>query len=395
MDLFEFINKHNLHVPVIIVARNGSVHDAVRATSRVAKDYLLISEDGLLLKRSIEKALKTNTILKNENAFSTSRTTLVSHAPAMIQLLQMAQRVSHSTATVLIQGESGAGKELLARYIHEQSDRRNHCFVAMNCAALPGNLAESELFGYERGASTGAVQRRAGKFEQAQGCTLLLEEISEIDLALQAKLLRVLQEKEVDRVGGQRPVAVDVRVIATTNRDLGQMVNEGLFRKDLYYRLRIVPLRLPSLRDRLEEIPVLANHFITKHWPENETSTPAFDNSALGLLKQWPWPGNIRELENAVERALLLQLGPTMGPELLILDDADNRYCVASAEDAQLVGMTVKELEERLIVQTLAHFNENRTHAAEMLDISIRTLRNKLREYKNPNGETAKAAHGG
>ncbi len=305
---------------------------------------------------------------------------MVASAENMQRLLEMVKRIAPSAATVLIQGESGTGKEVMARYIHRNSGRSDHPFIAMNCAALPDNLAESELFGYEKGAFTGALARRFGRFEQAQGGTLMLDEISEMPLALQAKLLRVLQEKEVDRIGGSGTVSVDVRIIATTNRDLSQMVKEGLFRKDLYYRLRIIPLTIPPLRERSQDIPRFVEHFIIKYRSANENGEIRFDTDAIGALTQWIWPGNVRELENTIERAMLLRSGDLMGPELLLLEED-----LTSGPDestARLVGMTVKELEERLILQTLDHVNQNRTHAAEMLGISIRTLRNKLKEYR-------------
>ena len=305
---------------------------------------------------------------------------MIASAEGMRRLLEMADRIAPSSATVLIQGESGTGKEVLARYIHARSGRGDQPFVAMNCAALPENLAESELFGYEKGAFTGAVSQRCGRFERANGGTLLLDEISEMPLPLQAKLLRVLQEKEVERIGGSGVISIDVRVIATTNRDLAQMVREGAFRQDLFYRLRIVPLTLPSLRERRDDIPLLIDHFIEKYQPGRSGDIPSFSDSAMETLLKWPWPGNVRELENAVERALLLRGDDVMGPELLLLETDMTE--VPSESTARLVGMTVRELEERLICQTLKHVNQNRTHAAEMLGISIRTLRNKLKEYR-------------
>jgi two-component system response regulator FlrC len=392
LELMAYLKKHNISAPVIMIAEKGMVHSAVEAIRSGVVEYLLVSDDDHLLHESIEKISRT----KGKNTEKTVRRSslpgIVTQAPNMRQLLEMAQRIAPSAATVLIQGESGTGKELLARFIHSHSGRAHQPFVAMNCAALPDNLAESELFGYERGAFTGAAQRKTGKFELAQNGTLLLDEISELPLALQAKLLRVLQEKEVDRIGGQSPVPIDVRVIATTNRDLAAMVNEGQFRKDLYYRLRIIPLTIPPLRDRPQDIALLIDHFVKKFNPSGDPRLPRFDAAALETITSWTWPGNVRELENTVERAMLIRNGPLMGPELLLLDMEMTGGPSASA--ARLVGMTVKELEERLIDQTLHHVNQNRTHAAEMLGISIRTLRNKLREYRQNEDDPPAAAQG-
>ncbi len=389
-ELMAYLKKHNLNVPVIVIAQNGVVQQAVEAIRLGAADYLLASDNEALLHRKIEN------ILQSKNNSSIGRAgrrpaspDIISQSTHMRQLLEMAQRIAPSAATVLIEGESGTGKELLARFIHGHSGRVAHPFVAMNCAALPDNLAESELFGYERGAFTGALQRKSGRFELAQNGTLLLDEISEMPLALQAKLLRVLQEKEVDRVGGQSPIPIDVRVIATTNRDLAVMVNEGQFRKDLYYRLRIIPLTIPPLRQRPDDIPLLVDYFMTKYGSPGE-ALPRFDPAAMEKLAAWPWPGNVRELENTVERAMLLRTGPVIEPSLLLLDEPNSAEATAAA--AGLVGLTVRELEERLIEQTLRHVNQNRTHAAEMLGISIRTLRNKLREYRQEEGEEPPAA---
>ena len=304
----------------------------------------------------------------------------------------MAQRVADSSATVLIQGESGTGKELFARYIHQHSRRSTQVFVAMNCAALPENLAESELFGYEKGAFTGANQLRPGKFVLADQGTLLLDEISEMQLPLQAKLLRVLQEKEVDHIGGNAPIPVDVRIIATTNRDLHQMVQAAHFRQDLYYRLRVIPIQIPPLRNRKEDIPLLADHFVRKFCPPNRNPLPRFSSQSLAQMAQWDWPGNVRELENTVERALLLCDDPEIGPDFMMLDQQSG--AIGSEEKNTLVGMTVKEMEKRLIGQTLKHVNENRTNAAKMLGISIRTLRNKLKEYQDLQGATPGGAEG-
>lgn len=378
-DWVSELRTEGVAAPVIVVAESGSVRDAVAVVQAGAADYFSADDDEALIAKGIELLLKHKGNGQRTDA-PESDTAMVTRAPVMAALLAMAERVAASPATVLIQGESGTGKEMLARLIHARSGRDRHPLVAMNCAALPDTLAESELFGYERGAFTGALQRKTGRFEQAHHGTLLLDEISELPLPLQAKLLRVLQEKVVDRIGGSRPIPVDVRVIATTNRDLAAMVREGTFRQDLYYRLRIVPLVIPPLRSRTEDLEALTDHFIAKHNGNDAGPVPRFNDAAMEALKRWHWPGNVRELENTIQRALLIRDGALMGPELLLLEEG---LGAPPEEDGQLlVGMTVKDLEERLIVQTLDHVNQNRTHAAEMLGISIRTLRNKLRDYR-------------
>jgi transcriptional regulator with PAS, ATPase and Fis domain len=310
----------------------------------------------------------------------TMKHTIVTGSEIMRNVLSLARRVADSTATVLIQGESGTGKELLARFIHQHSRRHSGPFVAMNCAALPEQLAESELFGYEKGAFTGATHVRMGKFELAHQGTLLLDEISEMPLSLQVKLLRVLQEKEVDHIGGCQPIPVDVRIVTTTNRDLREMVSKSEFREDLYYRLRVIPITIPPLRERKDDLELLGGFFIEKFCPPNRMPRPQFTREALKQLVDYSWPGNVRELENTVQRALLISDGPHIAPAHLLLDRDLNGPTIV--EKSSLVGMTVREMEQRLIGQTLKHVNHNRTYAAKMLGISIRTLRNKLREYQ-------------
>lgn len=310
---------------------------------------------------------------------------LIASDHAMLSLMDMARRIAPSEATVLLQGESGTGKEVFARFIHTHSRRCNGPFAAINCAALPETLAESELFGFEKGAFTGAMNRKIGKFEQTHDGTLLLDEISEMPLNLQPKLLRVLQEKTVTRIGGHESIGVNARIVATTNRDLLDMVKKGQFRQDLYYRLRVIPFTIPPLRQRPSDIPLLIDHFIAKCCDAYQRPRPVFSPDAMQRLGNWPWPGNVRELENTVERAILVCQDDHVGPEHLLLDDDLSETHIA--DTAKLVGMTVKDLEEKLIVQTLSHVNQNRTEASQMLGISIRTLRNKLREYREKNQE--------
>jgi two-component system response regulator FlrC len=292
---------------------------------------------------------------------------------------------------VLIQGESGTGKELIARFIHENSSRRQGPFVAVNCAALPESLLESELFGHEKGAFTGAVSSKPGKFELANGGTILLDEITEMPLHLQSKFLRVLQEREIDRVGGSRPVQVDIRVVATTNRDMKDTIEKKEFREDLYYRLNVIPIHLPSLRRRFGDIPMLARHFIEKYNELDGRSVKDLSQAALDKIMSLSLKGNVRELENIIERAVLLCNGEIIQPEDLFCDDfltrQDDTGMPAGEASTGIVGSRqLKDVEKNLIFQTLDETNGNRTHAAKILGISVRTLRNKLNEYKEQTG---------
>jgi len=298
--------------------------------------------------------------------------------PKMKLVLEVANSIASSRATVLIQGESGTGKELLARYIHAKSQRASRRFVAINCAAVPENLLESELFGYEKGAFTGAESRKLGRFELANNSTLLLDEVSEMPLLLQAKLLRVIQEGEVERLGGNGPIDVNVRIIATTNRDLKQMVSEGLFREDLFYRLNVIPLGVPALRNRPRDIGMLAHLFTEVSCQKNGVSKRQLSEEAVNKLESWKWPGNVRELQNVMERSILLCNEDLISAERILI----NGYEEKNSDDELKPGMTVSQAERLLILKTLEHTGQNRTHAAEMLGISIRTLRNKINEYK-------------
>ena len=299
----------------------------------------------------------------------------------VLQTLKMLQAIAASQATILVQGESGTGKEVLARYVHRISPRAQQPFVAVNCAALPDGLLESELFGYEKGAFTGALARRCGKFELAHQGTLLLDEIGEMSLGLQAKLLRVLQEREVDRLGARQPVQVDVRVIVTTNRNLMHEVQAGRFREDVYYRLSVMPVTLPPLRDRPEDIELLADHFANKSFQRNDRPGSGITEEALTYLRTRPWRGNVRELENVIERAVLLADSGPLRMEHVMFEEPSMSAPLAS----QPTG-SIWEVERDLILRTLERHGGNRTHAAKTLGISIRTLRNKLREYRQLNG---------
>ncbi|KJS42766.1 MAG: ATPase AAA, partial [Rhodospirillaceae bacterium BRH_c57] len=312
--------------------------------------------------------------------------------PSMHKIMKMADQVAPAEASILIVGESGTGKELMARHIHNRSRRAGNMFIAVNCAAIPENLLESELFGHEKGSFTGAVARRIGKFEEADGGTLLLDEVSEMDVRLQAKLLRVLQEREVTRVGGNQPVKVNVRILATSNRILTEEVRKGTFREDLLFRLNVVTLPLPPLRERPADIETLANHFALKYAGLNGAPHRLVSPQTMALLKRHRWRGNVRELENTIHRAVLLANGDTIEPDAILLPDAEpgdggatqsEGADGAAAGTGGLVGRTVADVERHLIIDTLRHTLGNRTHAATILGISIRTLRNKLKLYSD------------
>ena len=397
VDILETVTTHHPGTSVILTTGSGSVSNAVKAMQLGASDYLLkpFSRETLLL--SVQRALVTT---KSENPKTAKTKTgspgrhsrkkaIVTQHAGMQTLLKMAQNVANSTATILILGESGTGKELLASYIHHNSPRKHEPFIAINCAALPETLAESELFGHEKGAFTGAIRRKIGKFEQASGGTILLDEISELAHPLQAKLLRVLQEQEVDRIGGCRPIAIDTRVIAISNVDLKKAVHKGRFRQDLFYRLNVIPLTLPPLRDRGDDIALLAQHFVEKFSRLNLRPEPALTREALMALKRHPWEGNVRELENTMERAVLISSGEEIDPDQLILDETQTGNTTGLAIRA---GVSVREMEKSLVYETLKEVNDNRTHAAKMLGISIRTLRNKLREYQSEGNVVCQAS---
>ena len=321
---------------------------------------------------------------------------IIDHAdPEMQRLLALADNVASSRATVLICGESGVGKEVIARFIHARSTRRARRMVALNCAAVPEGLLESELFGFERGAFTGANATKPGKFELAHDSTFLLDEISEMPLLLQAKLLRVIQESEVERLGAKAPVKVNVRLLATTNRDLAAMVRDGKFREDLYYRLNVIPLRVPPLRSRPRDVERLAREFAIASARANGKPPRAISETAMDKLLAWRWPGNVRELENSIERATLVARGPRIEADDLAIAGYDEMLAAPPA-DGLRAGMTIEEAERRLIMKTLDHTKQNRTQAARLLGISVRTLRNKLHEYRLGDGslEGAEARHG-
>ena len=300
---------------------------------------------------------------------------------AMLDVLKLADRVARAEASVLITGESGTGKEMVARHLHRASRRAGGPFVALNCAAIPESLLESELFGHEKGAFSGALARRIGKFESANGGTLLLDEIGEMDINLQTKLLRALQEREIERLGGTAPVKIDVRILAATNRDLAADATAGRFRDDLYFRLNVIRLHLPPLRERRDDIAALADHFARKYADLNGLEYRRLSGDAYRILENHRWRGNVRELENCLHRAVLLAQGETITPDAIDLAGPPAVHVFNRDDATGLVGMRIDDVERDLILQTLSHTLGNRTRAAVMLGISIRALRNKLRDY--------------
>ncbi|CAA6603929.1 Transcriptional regulatory protein FlbD [Rhodospirillaceae bacterium LM-1] len=371
--LVDQLAAERIIVPVVACGTSTDTQAAVRAIRAGAREYVPLPPDAELI------AAVLAAVAEESHA-------MISADPKMAQVLKLADQVSPSDASILITGESGTGKELMARYIHRKSKRSDKPFVAVNCAAIPETLLESELFGHEKGAFTGAVARRLGKFEEAQGGTLLLDEISEMDVRLQSKLLRAIQEREIDRLGGSKPVKVDVRIIATTNRALQDEVKKGTFREDLYFRLNVMTLLLPPLRERPKDIEILAHHFAKFYAAANSVPERPLSEDALTLLKRHVWRGNVRELENTLHRAVLLATNSTIGPEAIMLNNSDGQSqgetTVAADKTTQgLIGRTVADVERDLILDTLYHCLGNRTHAANILGISIRTLRNKLKQY--------------
>lgn len=387
------LEAEHISTPVVACGIEGTEAAAAAGAIRAgAKEYLPLPPDPDLIAAVLE-------------AVAEESTSIIHRDPATQRVIKLADQIAPSDASVLITGQSGTGKEVMARYIHAKSRRATGNFVAVNCAAIPENLLESELFGHEKGAFSGAIARRVGKFEEANGGTLLLDEVSEMDPRLQAKLLRAIQEREIDRVGGSKPVKVDVRILATSNRNLQESVKAGEFREDLYYRLNVVNLNLPALSERPLDVPLLADYFVKKYTEANGMPERALSKEASAMLQAYHWPGNVRELENTMHRAVLLASGDEIGSDAILLTEApaptpsrevpNEAAAVSSPPEAALpgsaagdpgeaqsmVGRTVADVERDLIIGTLGHCLGNRTHAANILGISIRTLRNKLKQY--------------
>ena len=383
-DIAAFIAQleaERFSIPVVACGIDADAAAAVRAIKAGAKEYIPLPPNAELIAAVLQ-------------AVTEDGCAMIASDPSMKTMLQLADRIAPSDASVLITGESGTGKEVMSRYIHEKSKRARGPFISLNCAAIPENLLESELFGHEKGAFTGAVARRIGKFEEANGGTLLLDEISEMHPSLQAKLLRAIQERVVDRIGGTQPVKVDIRLVATSNRDMEQAVKAGQFREDLYFRLNVVSLHLPALRERPSDIIPLAEMFIAKYSEQNGIEIKKLSAAAVEKLKSHHWQGNVRALENTMHRAILVSQDSEIEPGAIMLS---GQAAATVAQTAQavtakaasgggagaenFVARTVADMEKELILGTLEHCLGNRTHAANILGISIRTLRNKLKDY--------------
>ena len=385
------LEEHRIHMPVIGCGIDTDARSAVRAIEQGAKEYIPLPPDADLIAAVLA-------------AVTEEQSDMIASDPSMKPIMQLADKIAPSEATVLITGESGTGKEVMSQYIHNKSKRSGGDFIAVNCAAIPENLLESELFGHEKGAFTGATARRIGKFEEASGGTLLLDEVTEMDPSLQAKLLRAIQEREIVRVGSNKPVKVDVRILATSNRDMEVAVKEGQFREDLYFRLNVVNIPLPALRERPADIGKLAQFFANKYADANKMPQKTLSKAAIDKMLGYGWKGNIRELENTMHRAILMSMEDEIEEGAVHIQGAVAPAAAAPAADAALVsdeakgvaavvsnpgavegmvGRSIADVERDMIVNTLEHCLGNRTHAANILGISIRTLRNKLNQYKD------------
>src|SRR6187399_908228 len=391
-DLVMRLEAEHIHVPIVACGISNDARAAVAAIHAGAKEYIPLPPDPEMIAAVLA-------------AVADDTRDLIYRDEAMVHVVKLAQQIAPSDASVLITGESGTGKEVLARYVHTRSHRAKKPFMSINCAAIPEHLLESELFGHEKGSFTGAVARRIGKFEEATGGTLLLDEISEMDVRLQSKLLRAIQKRVIDRVGGTKPVPVDIRIIATSNRNLADAAREGTFREDLLFRLNVVNLKIPPLRERPADVAELSQFFAKRYADANGVPVRPLSAEARKALSLHRWPGNVRELENTMHRAVLLTTGPEIGvdgiltPDGARLDQARPGAVAHAAMAAEqmtrsLVGRTVADVERDLILETLKHCLGNRTHAANILGISIRTLRNKLNEY-TADGVPVPPPHGG
>ena len=391
VELLRRVKQHSPQTIVIMMTAYGDIDNAVETMKVGAFDYLLKPFSAEILISTVNRAFLSESEVATQPASISSPPPEVKKVPErkiltcneeMKKLLEFAEKIAFSKSTVLIIGETGTGKELFARLIHQFSPRSDKPFMPINCAALPEGLLETEMFGHEKGAFTGADYRKEGKFELANKGTLLLDEVTEMSFPLQAKLLRVLQEHEIDKVGGKEAIPVDVRVIATTNRDIKKRIKENQFREDLYYRLNVIPIKLIPLRERKEDLLLLAEHFLETHCREMQKTVPVIDETTLTLLKKYHWPGNVRELGNIMERAALMCNEDRLLPAHLFFEEDSDIDGEPGSKPLSNFRGTIYEMEKELIIQTLEEVNGNKTRAAESLGISIRTLRNKLTEYQ-------------
>ena len=378
IDLLKKIKEVNESLPVIFISAQAGVTEAVEAMKLGAYDFIVKPLTVEMIEIISSQLFDRSIALDRDKP--EAKFAIITKDTEMNRLLQEAREIAHSQASIFIQGESGTGKELFARHIHNYSNRRDRPFVAINCSALPETLLESELFGHEKGSFTGAITRKKGKFELANHGTMLLDEISEMNIQLQSKLLRVLQEREIDRIGGTASIPVDVRIIATTNTDIEKQIRDGKFREDLYYRLNVVPFHLPPLKDRRDDISLLARHFVEKYNRLDKRNVKGLTEAAIELLMQMPWKGNVRELENIMERAVLM-----CKRDLIDEKDLGTHEKMSAVESTRLTfvpTVSLREMEKKVIFHALDQTNGNRTRAADILGISVRTLRNKLNEYR-------------
>jgi len=383
LEMLQLIRRQNTQIPVIVMTAFGTIENAVEAMKAGASDFLLKPFDLEHLTAVVNKALEIrnlreeNRALKEELGRKYQWDNIVGRSPAMQQIFATIMRVAPTRATVLLAGESGVGKDLIARAIHFHSPRKDRPFVKINCTALPENLMESELFGYEKGAFTGATTSKPGKFEQADSGTVMLDEIGDVPANIQVKLLRVLQEREFERLGSNKTLHIDVRVIAATNRDLRAALEEGTFREDLYYRLNVVPLEIPPLRERKEDIPYLARHFVEKLAPELGNQVTGITNAAIDKLMQYSWPGNVRELENVIERSMVMASGDQLDGNDIRLD-MNLRPRQSNGDLTLPEGMSLDAYEQELIRDALKRANGNKSQAARLLGLTRNALRYRL-----------------
>lgn len=377
LSLLKSIKSYQPNLPVLLMTAYGTIDDAVQAMQDGACNYIAKPFAPQVLLNMVSQYIPPTVVNHNDPIVADK---------SSLALLSLASKVASTDASVMILGPSGSGKEVLAQYVHNRSKRHGESFVAINCAAIPENMLEATLFGYEKGAFTGAIQACPGKFEQAQGGTILLDEITEMDLALQAKILRVLQEREVERLGGRKTISLDVRVIATSNRDLKEAVREGVFREDLYYRLNVFPLTWLPLAQRADDILVLAEHLVLRHCQNNGDSVPEFSAAARNKLHSYHWPGNVRELDNVIQRALILQSNSLIDASDILIEHFDTAILpvepsVEITEDK--LGSELKLQEHQIILDTLQACHGSRKDVAERLGISPRTLRYKMAKMRD------------